>query len=156
MSFRKRNIGISQAGSTELPISKPNPQSIPGTKPSPLTGTPTTSTGTTSLDKLLGLGAGLALGTSLLIEEDGTTDFSSALLRCYAAEGVLQGHAVFVIAPEGSMILPGLVDGDGKRLEEREGERMKIAWRYERLGVSGEERRGACNSMPPSITPIII
>ena len=47
-----------------------------------------TSTGTASLDGLLGGHSGLALGNSLLIEESGTTDFAGALLKYYAAEGI--------------------------------------------------------------------
>lgn len=86
---------------------------------------------------------GLALGSSLVIEEEGTTDFSSSLLRCFAAEGVLQGHAVFVVAPEGSMILPGEVEEKGPHGKSREAEeKMKIAWRYERLGAFEGRDRG--------------
>jgi elongator complex protein 4 len=147
MSFRKRNIALSTANSSVSQTQKEAPVQIPGVKPSPLIGVPTTSTGTASLDKLLGLGAGLALGSSLLIEEEGTTDFSSALLRCFAAEGVLQGHAVFCVAPEGGIVLPGAIEGDGNKAgkgSDTEGEKMKIAWRYESLrGHGAEEKRGA-------------
>jgi hypothetical protein len=110
-----------------------------------VTGHATTSTGTESLDKLLSLGAGLALGTSLMIEEEGTTEFARSLLSCYAAEGVLQGHSVFVVGPEGSLTLPGPVEADGKKNLEKpslDSERMKIAWRYERLGAFEERERG--------------
>jgi elongator complex protein 4 len=141
MSFRKRNIILSQPGAPNLP-SLPKPAPPPGIRPSSISGTQITSTGTASLDKLLAVG-GLALGSSLLIEEEGTTDFSSSLLRCFAAEGVLQGHAVFVVAPEGSMILPDVVEeksGGGKSREE-EG-KMKIAWRYEKLGAFEGRERG--------------
>jgi elongator complex protein 4 len=142
MSFCKRNVVISQK--VDSPVASPK-QAIPGVRPSPVTGHATTSAGTESLDKLLGLGAGLALGTSLMIEEEGTTEFSRSLLSCYAAEGVLQGHTVFVVGPEGSLTLPGLVEGDGKKSVEKtsvESERMKIAWRYERLGAFEDRERG--------------
>jgi elongator complex protein 4 len=113
-----------------------------------VTGHATTSTGTESLDKLLGLGAGLALGTSVLVEEEGTTEFSRAILSCYGAEGVLQGHRVFAVGPEGSLTLPGLVEAASKKRIEKpslESDRMKIAWRYERLGAFEDRERGGSN-----------
>ena len=140
MSFRKRNVPLSGVGATISP-SHDEKSSQPGVRMSPLTSHPTISTGTASLDKLLGLGAGLALGTSLLIEEEGTTDFASALLRCFAAEGIIQKQKVFVVAPEGwANQLPGVVEERGSALT-GESERMKIAWRYEKLGAHGDERR---------------
>ena len=120
-----------------------------GTRPSPVDGHVTTSTGTHSLDALLAGHAGLVLGTSLLIEESGTTDFGGALLRYYAAEGVVQGHQVHVLGmaetPWGRE-LPGLSteDGSSKNSEGRKEseDKMKIAWRYERLGQFGAAGRG--------------
>jgi len=118
-----------------------------GTRPSPVGGHVTTSTGTHSLDALLAGHAGLVLGTSLLIEESGTTDFGGALLRYYAAEGVVQGHNVHVLGmsetPWGRE-LPGLSSGETKSTEDRKGseDKMKIAWRYERLGEFGAGARG--------------
>jgi elongator complex protein 4 len=145
MSFRKRNVPLFGSGAA---ISSSHDQKLSqaDVRISPLTSHPTTSTGTASLDKLLGLGAGLALGTSLLIEEEGTTDFASALLRCFAAEGIIQKQKVFVVAPDGwANQLPGVVEERGSEFRERtstgESERMKIAWRYENLGAHGEERR---------------
>ena len=58
----------------------------PGVRPSLVTSQPTTSTGSSDLDKIL-LHQGLPLGNSLLIEESGTTDFSSVLLRAFASQG---------------------------------------------------------------------
>jgi elongator complex protein 4 len=145
MSFRKRNVALSTANPASLTAQKTSVTQIPGVKPSPLIAIPTTSTGTASLDKLLGLNAGLALGSSLLIEEEGTTDFASALLRCFAAEGILQGHAVFCVAPEGGIVPPGVVEEKeyGKKVDHDSG-KMKIAWRYESLRGRGvEEKRGA-------------
>jgi elongator complex protein 4 len=148
MSFRKRNIAISTANSASPTSPKKCATQVPGVKPSPLIAVATTSTGTASLDKLLGLNAGLALGSSLLIEEKGTTDFASALLRCFAAEGVLQGHAVFCVAPEGAIVLPGVIEEkEYSRKEELDGGKMKIAWRYESLrGPGVEDKRGSCYS----------
>ena len=163
MSFRKRNIAISPSGPRALssppsptpnnptasyssldanPI--PNAKSVPGVRPSPIDGRPTTSTGTPSLDALLAGHAGLALGSSILLAESGTTDFAGALLRYYAAEGVVQGHLVHVVGfgEQWGRDLPGLTGaadaastGEGNGTKEKS--RMKIAWRYERLGEFG-------------------
>lgn len=144
MSFRKRNVALSSTRSAN-PSSQNEKFTTPGIKISPVTSNPTISTGTSSLDKLLSLGAGHALGTTLLIEEDGTTDFASALLRCYAAEGLTQGHRVIVVAPDGwANSLPGVVedrDGGKEQGNAKDEKKMKIAWRYERLGAHGEDRR---------------
>ena len=76
------------------------------------------------------------------------TDFAGALLRYYAAEGVVQGHVVHVVGVgEGwGRELPGLVVGKSEGVvegEESEGGKMKIAWRYERLGEVGGARGGS-------------
>lgn len=146
MSFRKRNIGLSAGvDRTNIPNASAQPappESIPGIRPSPDDGRPTTSTGTPSLDGLLAGHAGLPMGKTLLIEENGTTDFAGALLRYYAAEGVVQEQKIHVVGvPEQwGRSLPGLIgtaDSLEKRSDKRKDERMKIAWRYERLGEFG-------------------
>lgn len=166
MSFRKRNIGLASpppnqhhpGNSTPLAPripSSPSPRArapIPGVRPSPLDGRPTTSTGTQTLDDLLAGHAGLALGNSVLVEENGTTDFAGALLRYYAAEGVLQGHVVHVVgaAEQWGRELPGAVSQsfasggiDGEDGSAADRGKMKIAWRYERLGDFGAGASGA-------------
>lgn len=152
MAFRKRNVGINRVPTGSEPSSPATapsqaPASIPGIRPSPVDGRPTTSTGTPSLDGILAGHAGFALGSSLLIEESGTTDFAGALLKYYAAEGVVQGHRVHVVGlgePWGRE-LPGLIGvADGETETAPNGnkkERMKIAWRYERLGELDAEKR---------------
>ena len=151
MSFRKRNVGLSgSARSDAAPqaLSKAHVQ-LPGVRPSPADGRPTTSTGTASLDALLAGHSGLALGRSILIEESGTTDYAGALLRFYAAEGLLQGHHVHVVGlPEHwGRELPGAIGESEKKETPAETERMKIAWRYESLGQFGTStlsRGGHC------------
>ena len=142
MSFRKRNIVVAGGASGDI---KEKAQ-VPGVRPSPLDGRLTTSTGTRSLDSLLAGHGGLSLGTSLLIEEIGTTDFGGTLLRYYASEGVTQGHLVHVLMNETwGRELPGLAgDGSSTRSGEKQAsdEKMKIAWRYERLGEFGAGPRG--------------
>lgn len=147
MSFRKRNIGVSPGvDRAAIPNASAQPapaEPNPGIRPSPDDGRPTTSTGTPSLDGLLAGHAGLPMGKILLIEENGTTDFAGALLRYYAAEGVVQEHKVHVVGvPEQwGRSLPGLIGTaeslEDKRSDKRKDEKMKIAWRYERLGEFG-------------------
>ncbi|OJJ50854.1 hypothetical protein ASPZODRAFT_148254 [Penicilliopsis zonata CBS 506.65] len=150
MSFRKRNIGLS-SGLARTPAAHvpgqplqaaPSPAPSPGIRPSPDDGRPTTSTGSLSLDNLLAGHAGLPMGKILLVEENGTTDFAGTLLRFYAAEGVVQGHKVHVVGvPEPwGRSLPGLIgaaDATEDKSLKRKDEKMKIAWRYERLGEFG-------------------
>lgn len=147
MSFRKRNIGLSSGsarGPTVNTPSSPQPPAQPthGLRPSPVDGRQTTSTGTLTLDNILAGHSGLVLGNSLLIEESGTTDFAGALLRYYAAEGVVQEQQVHVIGvgEQWGRALPGMVEagelGESKQSKGKE-DKMKIAWRYERLGEFG-------------------
>lgn len=139
MSFRKRNIFI---GNTTQPIVSPSTSALPpGVRPSPVNGQYTTSTGTPSLDSLFAGHAGLPLGCSLLVEEPGTTDYGGVLLRYYAAEGIVQGHAVTVIGTgdRWAKDLPAVTKLDVKEnyKEKNHSGKMKIAWRYERLGEFG-------------------
>lgn len=149
MSFHKRNLAVrglsSQAPqdpSTHSPAKKATTPLIQGTRPSPLDGRPTTSTGVPSLDSLLAGNAGLVLGNSVLLEEAGTTDYAGTLLRYFAAEGILQGHAVHVVGVEDTWgrDLPGLGGPEEDRSAEAKKavKKMKIAWRYEGLGDPGE------------------
>jgi len=169
-SFRKRNVPLRSGASALSESPKSTKQELAqGVRPSPLDGRLTTSTGTRSLDGLLAGHAGFALGTSLLVEESGTTDFGGSLLRYYASEGVVQGHHIHVLGMnEGwGRDLPGVAEvsksarkegnssGDGthdrdtsrKSSDGGSGEKMKIAWRYERLGEFGSGPRGTSSSI---------
>ena len=161
MSFRKRNVGLSnlrtnrtspddnrepseEAQRSEAQSSTISNARIAGIRPSALDGRPTTSTGTPSLDSLLAGHGGFALGNSILLEESGTTDYAGTLLRYYAAEGIVQGHQVHVIGvgEQWGRDLPGVVrDSAGNDQENSKAdavqEKMKIAWRYEKLGEFG-------------------
>ncbi|KAI1160468.1 Elongator complex protein 4 [Nemania serpens] len=144
MSFRKRSSIISSSGLTQPAQAKTDNTPVPGVRPSPLDGRPTTSSGTASLDNLLAGHSGIPLGTSLLIGEHGTTDFAGMLLRYYVAEGLVQGHQIHVLGlQEGWRAeLPGLLT-DSKsshKSEASSGDKMKIAWRYESLGSAGAAR----------------
>ncbi|KAI0429583.1 Elongator complex protein 4 [Xylaria sp. FL1042] len=144
MSFRKRSSVISSSGSAQTAQAKTDTTPIPGVRPSPLDGRPTTSSGTASLDNLLAGHSGLPLGTSLLIGEHGTTDFAGMLLRYYVAEGLVQGHQIHVLGlHEGWRAdLPGLSTEakSSSTSEASSGDKMKIAWRYESLGSAGAAR----------------
>ena len=144
MAFRKRNIAIGRT--PEVPSTDSVVKDIsPGVRPSFLTAHSVTSTGTTSLDALLGGHGGLALGSNVLIEESGTTDFAGALLRYSASQGICHGHTIHVVGVGQNWVkeLPGIAEDkfkSGKSSSSDEG-KMKIAWRYENLGQSSE--RGA-------------
>ncbi|RMD41354.1 hypothetical protein DV735_g3786, partial [Chaetothyriales sp. CBS 134920] len=140
MSFRKRNVGISAnlkpGEQRSAPVAaKPT---LPGVRPSTLDGRPVTSTGTAALDGLLAGHGGLALGSSVLIGESGTTDYAGALLKFFAAEGLLQGHHVHVVGlpAQWGRELPAVAEErKGKVVNEHD--KMKIAWRYQALGEGG-------------------
>ena len=145
MSFRKRNSVIRAPGS---PASvRQEGGAAPGIRPSPLDARPTTSTGTATLDQLIAGHAGLPMGTLLLIEEAGTTDFGSALLRYYAAEGLVQGHQVHALGVGDSWRreLPGLSGNDSTSVSAGDApssDKMRIAWRYESLANGPKPARG--------------
>lgn len=143
MAFRKRNQALGSAARVVAAADLPSKEEIAGIRPSSLTSHPVTSTGTPSLDSLLGGHGGLALGSGLLIEESGTTDFAGALLRFYAAEGVCQGHVIHLVGVGESWTreLPGVAEERPSARKEKaavDDEKMKIAWRYESLGQTGE------------------
>lgn len=145
MSFRKRNVVIGSSGAS--PVVRQEKTLSPGTRPSPLDGRLTTSTGTQSLDQLLAGHAGIPMGTSLLIEEAGTTDFGGILLRYYAAEGLVQGHHVHLLGFGDSWRreLPGLRSPSSSKSSKSDSssdDKMKIAWRYETLGNRNTPSRG--------------
>lgn len=151
MAFRKRNVALGGSASNTAAAPSAN-ESIPGVKPSPLTSHPVTSTGSSSLDSLLGGHGGFALGSSLFIEESGMTDYAGALLKYYAAEGICQGHIIHLVGMGDHWIrqLPGVaVQNSSSRREQSpaDEEKMKIAWRYERQGQAGERGAWQCSLM---------
>jgi PAXNEB protein len=159
MSFRRRNVGLSASSGQDqnTQSSRSTVPASPGVRPSPLDGRVTTSTGTPTLDNVLAGHAGLPLGTSLLVEENGTTDYAGALLRYFTAEGLVQGHHVHVVGvrEKWGRELPGLVGSAEKEEKSRRGEdKMKIAWRYEKLGQFEEgasSSRGGLSALVDSL-----
>lgn len=151
MSFRKRNIGISDGRQPLNSPSQAHAQTvrIPGVRSSPIDGKPVTSTGVAAFDGLFAGHGGQPLGTSVIIGESGTTDYAGALLRFYVAEGLMQDHHVHVVGlPETwARELPGLASESSRKPEVQQNEKMKIAWRYESLGQqSTEAARGGLSS----------
>lgn len=137
-----------------------------GVRPSIVTSQPTVSTGCADLDRIL-VHQGLPLSNALLVEESGTTDFASVLLRAFAAQGVLHNrvdkarthcHVVVVGASAAwAKDLPGPYKGSTKEqkkaklaqdlsqisvsnMAERD---LKIAWRYGINAGKPEEEEAA-------------
>ena len=157
MSFRKRNVALGASKLSPASTTTSTASAAPlGVRPSPIDGRPTTSTGTQTLDDLLGGHTGFPLGNAILVEESGTTDFAGAILRFYAAEGIVQGHQVHVVGvgEEWGRELPGLTGLSGKQNDAgkvgAEKEKMKIAWRYERLGEFGTGKESSGRKSIPN------
>ncbi|CAN6674064.1 elongator complex protein 4 [Trichomonascus vanleenenianus] len=178
MSFRKKTVVLSGPNASAVPGRAPvvplgttrggpgQTRAIrneilnhAGVKPSVQTSHPTVSTGSNDLDSLLGHW-GLPLGNMLLIEESGTTEFNSILMRSFAAQGVVHNRLgtsgktqIVVIGADENWgrELPGIYK-DKKELKREKIEKeeskvsvgnlansssssskdMKIAWRYAR------------------------
>ncbi|QPG76667.1 hypothetical protein FOA43_004061 [Brettanomyces nanus] len=154
-----RALGIlGTAGTTGTQATQGTPDLHLAIKPSLLTSTPTTSTGSVDIDLILGH-QGLPLGSSLLVEEDGATDFASTLIKLFLAQGVVHNrisssgatHDIVVGVPwEWAASLPGIYKGSTreqkrKKLEQiqkrisvtnvidqqsEQSSDLKIAWRY--------------------------
>lgn len=177
MSFRKRgdavNVGALRRGGTApsavqrgaVPAPR-NPPALakkaveknPVVRPSLVfTSEGCISSGSSDVDKVLQHN-GIPLGSMILLQEDGTTDFTSRLMKVFLSEGVVQNrveelgrrhltHSIVVGMPQQwSSELPGLYLGTSKDkkklLVKTEEEKlsvsnvvnsqsdMKIAWRY--------------------------
>lgn len=165
MSFQKKSIVITGRDRVQQPsesnVTVKNTRNIRSnlaTRPSLQTSHACISSGAPDLDSLLGHG-GIPLGSILLVEESGTTNFGSALLRSFAAQGIVHDRLpdkkasskVFVVGvgSEWGQQLPGLYDGNKSRNKFAEDKakvtvenmtstvstpsrsnRMKISWRY--------------------------
>ncbi|KAG7660693.1 ELP4 [[Candida] subhashii] len=128
----------------------------PGIRPSLISSQPTTSTGTADLDKRL-LHQGLPIGHSLLVEESGTTDFSSVLLRAFASQGIVHNrvsdsgggvaHVIVIgMSPQWSNELPGLYKGSSK-----EQKKKKILENESKVSVSNLSNAPTTGRIDPSL-----
>jgi elongator complex protein 4 len=93
------------------------------------------STGTATLDHLLSMQSGLSLSSALLVEEEGTGNYSGVILRQYVAEGVIQGDKIW-IGGMGTHWWRGVPAQSSKSKKstnpvDQLQDKMKIAWRYE-------------------------
>lgn len=98
----------------------------PGVRPSSITSQATVSTGSADLDKILGH-QGLPLGSSLLVEENGTTDFASVLMKSFASQGIVHNRLdpknsnthVIVLSSNNSWAkeLPGVYKGSSRDIK---------------------------------------
>lgn len=123
-SFRKKKANVSH---------------IPGTKISFHNAQLLASTGVPSLDVFLG--GGLAVGTAILIEEDSFHIYSNLLLKYFIAEGVTNGHSLFLasgdVPPEKILQeLPAPASSDKKNFSPSSEDELKIAWRYQNQAPS--------------------
>lgn len=176
MSFRKRgeivgqsaraptrlgNMGAARQAGPHIPLAKPK---NPTVRPSTITSQPSISTGISDLDKIL-LHLGIPVGSLLLVEESGTTDFSSVVVRTFASQGIVHSrldkdtahsHVIALgVPPQWALDLPGVYKGstkDQKRAQVTANETkvsvsnlsesttrrndLKIAWRY---GINKEK-----------------
>lgn len=139
--------GVPQPTSPRLPAPSPatgsnarTPKvSNPSLRPSLVSSDPTISLGSDSLDAVL-IHGGIPLGTILLIEENGTTDFASVILRGVCAQGLF--HSRQKIAPTKCIVVGvdayWVNDLPGDKKERKSSKpvsqgvenNLKIAWRY--------------------------
>lgn len=106
---------------------------INGTRPSLHNGQLLCSTGVPSLDAVIG--GGVPVGSVCLIFEDKNHQYSNLLTRYFIAEGVVNGHGIYLASTENTSDsfmnhLPAPVTVDDDMLQTANDE-MKIAWRYQ-------------------------
>lgn len=136
----QHSIASTEKAFGSLHISQDHASIHPGIKPSPATSQPTTSTGSHDFDLLLGH-TGLPLGQSLLVEEEGTTEFALMLSKLFGAQGIAHNRLekplgdnthIIVITNNPSLIkeFPGLYKGNN-----RETKRSKIDAESQKISV---------------------
>jgi elongator complex protein 4 len=135
-----------------LPMKRAYP---PSTRLSSYNGQLLISTGIASLDTLLG--GGLPIGTVLLVHEDSMTEYGHLISKYFIAEGIANGsHSVLVASADRDpqSTLESLMSTSSRHRKQNEdnddaasssqpgagaeGDKMKIAWRYQNLGKQGD------------------
>lgn len=142
--FKKRNVPLTGSVKEDKPEKSPNVHT--GVRPSIINSKPCISSGSRTLDQLLGHG-GIPLGSILLLLEHGSTDFASSIIKAFGAYGVeeqrqKQNTRVIVIGvPDYLASLPGVLGPEEsnkrKNTQPHAGPKMKIAWRYQASPESG-------------------
>jgi elongator complex protein 4 len=168
----KSNVALTDKGAE----SKKEEFKHPGIKPSiVLSNINCVSTGTKDIDTVL-IHGGLPTNCSLLIEEDGSTDFSGVLMKSYISEGIIQNrksgkivnHCIVVgMDNQFGNELPDVYAGNKKErkkkfVQEQEGKlsvsninsnnELKIAWRY-RKDITGAKKKENVNDIDDSKYP---
>jgi len=90
------------------------------------------STGVQSIDHIIG--GGVSVGSILLVEEDAFVTYSNFLLNTFLAEGYNHDHDLIIVdlSKDSShpIKLPKKCETTSKHDEEKQADRMSIAWRY--------------------------
>lgn len=146
--FTRKSIPLN-SGRTPVATKKETGPEHFGVRPSLFNSKPCISSSSRSLDQLLQHG-GLPQGSVTLVEEHGTTDFASSILKGFAALGVDESRhqcpttVLCVGSPEYLKVLPGVKQEPTEEPKmPNNGEKMKIAWRYQRLNSSRRDEGGS-------------
>lgn len=171
--------GTPQRGArTTVPIIEPKKEEFkhPGVKSSiVLSNINCVSTGTKDVDTVL-IHGGIPTNCSLLIEEDGSTDFSGVLIKNYVSEGIIQNrrsgkivnHCIIIgVDNQFGNELPDVYAGNSKERKKKlvqgeenklsvsnvnSGNDLKIAWRY-RKDLTGANKKDSINEIDESKYP---
>lgn len=146
--FKRKNVVLNRGDPRARPVLQDNREQArahSGVRPSLVNSVPCVSTGSHTLDRALAHG-GVPLGSLTLLEEYGTTDFASALLKSMSTLSVadaregLPSRVVCVGISQWLRALPSLAKPtrSGKSSSHLDSDtKMKIAWRYAKY--SGNE-----------------
>ena len=123
-------------------------QTAPGIRYSSSRGGRVISSGTPTLDSLLSSYGGIPLGSMVLVEEQGTTDFASVIMRCAASQGVVFDQPVWVggVDRPWNFDCPGISTSSAKRTATSSDSELRIAWRYGDFNKSGSRARDSSAS----------
>lgn len=137
--FKRKNVALnrpsgpaSARGAPEIPAKQ-----HPGVRPSLVNSKPCVSSSSRSLDRALAHG-GVPTGTLTMIEEHGTTDFASALLKSLCSLSIAEfregneSRVICVGIPEWLRALPSISKKSRSSSSSNTipNGKMKIAWRY--------------------------
>lgn len=146
MNLRDRTGTVGTPSGTASPVIEGKSSvdlNHPGIRPSPVSATLATSTGSNDLDVVL-THMGLPLGNSLLVEERGSTEFNSILAKLFASQGIIHNrieaksgqessntHLIVVTLNQGfAKELPGVYKGSKKEIK-----KLQISEEQSKLSV---------------------
>lgn len=152
--FKRKNVVLSRGEHRGQPARQDNREQTrahAGVRPSLINSVPCISTGSRTLDRALAHG-GVPTGTVTLLEEHGTTDFASALLKSMSTLSVaeardgLPSRVVCIGIPQWLRTLPSLAKPSKSSRSSSSldsNPKMKIAWRYAKYSGSGEPEKAS-------------